>query len=325
MSWINENKFVATLAGVTAIISGGILFFGISQSGVYSEKLEEYDELKGSLVKMSSTKPYPNAENLATREEAMAKYESTIDSVYKELQSFKPADLKSLSPEAFSDARVAMERELRSAFTESGTTIPAGCSFGFERYASVQANALATSKLSFQLSATKSLLINLAESKPTALVNIKRNELPIETRRRGGDVKEKREKGGEAKDVYQRLPMELVFTASESSVRAFLKGMVSSKDYFYNINTIRIKNESQRSPTEEDVDFPEAASSEGGEISFADFGDESEPEAEKPAAIDSSMTKASGRVLKQILGNELLHIHLSFDVLLIKDLREAQQ
>lgn len=318
MSWINENKFAAALAGVTAVISGGILFFGVSQGGVYEDKLMEYNDRKDDLVKTSETKPYPNERGLALRKEGLVKYESLIKKVNVELQSYKPDELKALTPEEFSDARVTMERELRDLFTKNEVELPADCSFGFERYSAVQASAEATAKLNFQLSATNSLLVKLAGSKPHQLTNIKRYELPIENGVKLDEMPRNRNKK-DGKKAYQRLPMELAFTGSESSVRDFLKAMVSAKDYFYSVNLLRIKNQKQISPKQQDVDFPKAVDASGaGNVDFADFMDEGD----KGGATELAPTIASepgSRVLNQILGAELLHVHLSFDILLVRD------
>ena len=307
MSWINENKFVASLIGVTAIISGGILFFGVSQSGVYEDKLSTYEDLKSNLYNISKAKPYPSAESLATRNKGIEDYKSAIDNVSQELQSYKPESLEALSPEEFSNQRVTMERELRTAFTTADIKIPSGCSFGFEKYSAGQPSADATSQLYFQLAAAQSLLESLVKSKPIELLNIRRGELPVEN----GVVAEK-----DDDNIYQGMPMELAFTGSEASVREFLKEMVSSEKYFYSIKSIRIQNQKQQPPSEQSVEFPvpEAAFDEGGD--FSEFM-EDEGAAESVEEVAFKATPGD-RMLKQILGSELLEVHISFEALLIQ-------
>lgn len=329
MSWIKENKFVATLAGVTAVISGGILFFGISQSSLYEEKLGTYEEVKSSLLKVSKAKPYPDEQGLTAREEGIAEYKALINSVDEGLQSYKPAELKALTPEGFSDARVAMEKELRAAFTESKTELPGRCSFGFERYAKVQANAAATKKLNYQLMAVKSLMLDLAAQKPSKLTNIKRYNLPVEdvakkpAARSGRNSGRESKSKGESSEVYQLLPMELGFVGTEASVRQFLKNMVNSKEYFYTINVLRIQNEKQRSVGEQDVSFPTAKKASAATAGFADFFNDDDSEGEdKPASEAEGAEMASepgAKILNQVLGNELLHVYLNFDVVLMRE------
>lgn len=307
MSWFKENKFVGTLIGVTAVISGGVLFFGITQSGVYDEKLAEYEERQTELMKISKAKPYPDAKNLAIREEGIEKYKATIDEVYQELLKYRPEELKSVSPGEFSDARVAMERKLHAAFAKVGAKVPGSCSFGFEKYAKAQPNADTTSKLYFQLGALDSLLMDLAQSEPATLINIKRDDLPVEL----GVV-------SDSEDVYQQMPVELAFTASESSVRSFLKALVNSSEYFYSVNSIRVKNEKQTPPKEQSVDFPVESneSAAGGDADFAGFGQENSEETESAVPVK---VMAGEKILSQVAGSELLHVHLSLNILLLNE------
>lgn len=330
MSWINDNKFVAALIGVTAVVSGGILFFGFSQSGEYEEKLGVYEELKGDLLKVSKFKPYPDAEGLAVREKGIAEYEKTINSVSSAFQDYMPGEMKSLTPEEFSDARVSMEKKLKSTFAEAGIKVPPRCNFGFEKYAKVQADAKATSKLNFQLKAVESLLAGLVESKPDTLLNLKRSMLPIEEASVGASNRGARpsrsarnsranrsNRARKDESSYQRLPMELAFTGSEASVCKFLRDMIASEDYFYNINLLRIKNEKQKAPSQSDIGFQDDSTV--GDVSggnFSEFFDDNEEG--DGAEVALSNKKSGAEIAKQILGNELLHVHLVFDVILIK-------
>ena len=51
------------------------------------------------------------------------------------------------------------------------------------------------------------------------------------------------------------MPVELAFTASEASMRNFLKEMANSKEYLYAIRSLRIRNEKQNAPSPKDAAF----------------------------------------------------------------------
>ena len=126
MSWIQENKFVAGLAGATAVIGGAILFFGVSQGSAYNKKLEDFEELKGRYVKLEEGKPYPTSGNLSDREDGIADYEAAIKDVRNLVTGYRPEKLERMTPEQFKDVRVKMEAELQQAFKDAGTTLPEG-------------------------------------------------------------------------------------------------------------------------------------------------------------------------------------------------------
>lgn len=346
MSWIQENKFVAAWAGTTAVLGGTILFFGFSQGGAYEEGLENYESLKGQYLKLEKSTPYPNASNLSEREDGLDVYESTIKEVGQSVMDFCPEELEMMSPEQFKDARVQMEAELLELFKNSGTRLPENCAFGFEDYTDGAVRAGATAKLNYQLGAIQWALSALADAKPISLNNIRRVSLaeesgksavaPPEKPRRGrGRVRNTVKAGGATEDkAYELMPVELSFTASEASVRQFMTSLVNSKEYFYAVQSLRVRNERAAPPNQSDVDFPveeEAGGGFGAEAGggFGNFEDVAEGGEEltpgKPEPAAEPELPAGELILKQVLGSEDLHVHLCFDVVLIADKTEKAE
>ncbi|MBK1853621.1 Amuc_1100 family pilus-like protein [Verrucomicrobiaceae bacterium 5K15] len=346
MSWIQENKFVAGLIGVTAVVGGGILFFGNSQGNAYEEKMESFETLKGKYSTLEKSTPYPNAENRKAKEEAMATYHQAINEVRKGLNSYRPEKLETLSPEQFSDLRVDISKSLRAKFEEAGTTLPEETEFGFEKYAKSAIKSAATPKLNYQLGATQWLLSKLAETKPDALVNIVRTPLPIETGKpaaapaprgrnnRAGRANANRKgaQGAAPDGPYQLMPMELTFTADEAAVRDFLKEMVGSDKYFFAIRSLRVRNEKQTAPSEADANFPAPAAAPAAGDPFAGFpglGDSANTGegdvaagADDAGAAPAPAANSGEQILKQVLGDESLNVHIVFDIVLLKPVSE---
>jgi len=356
MSWIQENKFVAGLIGVTAVLGGGILYFGNSQGNAYNEKMEKYETLKGQYATLEKSKPYPNSANKKAKEEAMAAYRESISEVRKGLTAYRPEKLERMTPEQFSDLRVDASKKMRKMFEDIGTTLPEETQFGFEKYANSAVKSAATPKLNYQLEATQWLLTRLAEVKPSALVNIVRKPLPIETgkaapaqnnapvRKKGAKRKGGKNKGGArpvaASGPYELMSMELTFTAREDGVREFLKDMVSSEKYFFAIRSVRVRNEKQTPPTEKDANFPAAPAVPDPFSGFPGLGDAPEGDATtddtatpaagdgaaavpEPAAPVAPVAGNGDRVLKQVLGDEKLDVHIVFDIVLLKSVKAA--
>ena len=337
MSWIQENKFVAGLIGVTVVVGGGILYFGSSQGGAFDQKKAEYEELKGKYVKLEKAGPYPNKENQRAREVVVSNYSKQIMGVRSALFEFQPDAMSKNSPKEFSDARVKMASELNAAFAGIGVTMPETTEFGFERYSEKLPKPEATPKLMYQLGATEWLLTKLVESKPSALVNISRPSLLIEDGKPAAPAetgkKKKKKKKSKAKSKapaekpYELMPMEMTFTADEAAVRYFLKEMVNSKEYFYAIRALRVRNERQTEPTEKDASFPEPELEGGGggiDVPFGGFpgldgvdAGDADGVADAAAAPEAA-TKPSEIILKRVLGSEKLQLHIAFDIVLFK-------
>ena len=154
-----------------------------------------------------------------------------------------------------------MQGDLRKAFNRIGTSLPEGCGFGFEKYAKIQAAPYATSKLNYQLGAIQWLLEKLAENEPKAIINIRRELLDVEKGPPPApSTKKNARRGNQAANpgdekIFEVMPVELAFTASEASMRNFLKEMANSKEYLYAIRSLRIRNEKQNAPSPKDAAF----------------------------------------------------------------------
>ncbi|MCP5535356.1 MAG: hypothetical protein H7A51_03875 [Akkermansiaceae bacterium] len=341
MSWIQENKFVAGLAGVTAVLGGAILYFGNSQGNAYDDEMLNFEDLKNQHSQLVKAKPYPDAQNLKARQDGIKEYEGVIADVRKILVGYQPGKLADLSPQQFSDAQVKMQAELRAAFGAAETELPEKCGFGFEKYDKRQASASATARLNFQLGAMQWLLGKLAETKPQALLTIRREDLDVEKGvvappqpARGGRGGRNRNQAQAPVDnqPFVLMPIELAFTTSEASLRDFLKEMANSKQYYYAIRAIRIRNEKQNPPTIKDANFPAGGGSGGGGglatpddpfggIALPDDGEDAGTEGEEkaPEPVPVPKPAANGeRILKQVLGSEKLNVYISLDILLIK-------
>ena len=137
--------------------------------------------LAGALVKFEDMNRGLFQGGEKAREEGVAAYHDSIAVVRKGLDAYRPEKLEKMSPEQFSDLRVASSKKMRKLFEDAGTTLPEGVEFGFEKYAESSVKIAATPKLNYQLEASQWLLSQLAGVKPSALVNIVRTPLPIES------------------------------------------------------------------------------------------------------------------------------------------------
>ena len=339
MSWVQENKFIAGLAGGTALVGGLIAFFAVSQGGQYEEKVTEYQGLEAKYKKLQKSNPFPSSGNLRSRQENVAKYEALIKDVHQTFEGFKVGELKKLSSEKFGNRRVTMEKNLRDAFAKAGTTLPEDTAFGFERYVSSPARSEATSMLNYQLDVVQWLLGELAVAKPSEINTFLRTPLEIESgkvrapeqpvsRKRGKKKKKSSKPPAPIKKAYTLMPMELAFTGNESSLREFLKSMVNSEKYFFAIRALRVRNTKQSAPNVKDAGFasrrpsrelPSTPSNEGDPFAGLLTPDGEGQPIEGGGDQGSVQNVEGARILKQVLGGEEVHVFIRFDVVFIKE------
>jgi hypothetical protein len=345
MDWIQENKFVSGLLAATILFAGGIFYHGYSEGDDFKDNMAQYGELRSRYDTLISAKPYPNQENLKAREEIIEEYEAVIEEVRNAFYEYKADKLPKPTPGEFSDMRIKMQGDLRKAFNQTETSLPDNCGFGFEKYAKIQPAPYATSKLSYQLGAIQWLLEKLAENEPKAIINIRRELLDVELGPPPAPSTQKNAQRGnlaanpEDEKIFEVMPVELAFTASEASMRNFLKEMANSKEYLYAIRSLRIRNEKQNAPSPKDAAFqdkkpnnkeagffapeendifgsfalPDADSEEGDNTDAIDIerGDKQIAPVAAPMSNDE-------HILKQVMGDEKINIHINFDILLIK-------
>lgn len=327
MSWIQDNKFLVGLGGITLAGAAALAFVGVQQSSRYTAALEGYQEASGKAEDSVSLPLYPTPANRDGKAKAVADYRESVNELQTAFGKFRPEQpFQNIAPQEFTTRLKAVNDEVRAAFEAGKTTLPDAFFSGFEGYTGTLARENATGVLNYQLGAAKEMLLALAAAKPTALVNVHRPRLAEED---GSEWKPA------ATDVARPLPFEVTFTGPESSAREFLSSLAKSNNYYYVIHTVRIANERKTAPLSADAKFdpiapPPTASDASAAPAFALPGDPAAPAApETPAAPEPAPEPAApepvadtGRVLSQVLGNENVQVFVRLDVLQFLPVKE---
>ncbi len=345
MSWIQENKFTAALAGATVV--GSIALISLA-----SGKGDDFDVAEAKLKKalrneaeIRSVKPYPNAENLQEQKSIVDDYAKHAEDLCNQFAVYRPSveEVADFEPDKFSGIVSGYRNRLNEKFEASKTIVPDGCVYGFEAYASKFPRPEETGKLNYQIQATEWLLSSLADLNPEELLNVRRSSFDFENAppqeaksfRRG-----RRFKVEEKKPVYYAMPIELAFRADEKELNAFLSEIANAKKYPFVVRAMRVQNERLTPPTASDAKFAPADSNKGvDDFSFESFdlgGDAEEvvvedaPAEELPKVGDDS---DETRLLLPILGAEKVNVYLKLDLILLnqvgevslKEMKEKQQ
>jgi hypothetical protein len=325
MSWIKDNKFVVALGCATLV--GAVLLFLVASKGTsrYEQAAADFAAAAADVSRFERGPLYPNRENRDGKSKAIDEYRKSAELLQAAFESFRPEELKNVSPQDFTNHLKAVDQDLRKAFEESKTKLPDPFFCGFENYKTSLARGNATGILEYQLAAIQNLMLALAKSGASELKNLHRPPLPEEE---GKDFKP------QDTEVARPLPLEITFSGPEKSLRGFLSSLVQEEGRYVVIRSIRVSNSKKDPPRASDAQFektapvkPAAADNVFGG-GFVLPGEEPKVEAKKvpegavpapevaplplpPAAAPTG----SGRVLSQVLGNEEVQVFLRLDLM----------
>ena len=325
MSWIQDNKFIVVLSGVTLAGAAALAFVGMRESSRYAAASERYQEASTKAEGSVSLPLYPSPANRDGKAKALADYRESVTGLQTAFGKFRPPVFQNVAPQEFTTRLKSANTEIRTAFEAGKTTVPEAFFSGFEGYTDALARENATGLLDYQLGAAKEMLLALAAAKPTALVNLYRPRLPEEdgTAWTAGPT-----------DVSRSLPFEITFSGPEKSARDFLSSLAKSEKYYYVIRTVRIANEKKSPPLSSDAKFdpvappPSSGADASGAAGFvlpdapaAEGGPAAAP-APAPAPAPAAPAADSGRVLSQVLGSEDVQVFVRLDVLQFLPVKE---
>ncbi len=331
MSWIKDNKFLVGLGAITFVLALILYMYGSSGASRFKDAQEAYQTASTEAASFEKGKLYPNGENVNGKRVALEEYAESVDTLQGVFGSYRPEAAPALSPQEFSDALKAANEETRAAFGEKAL-IPESYYTGFENYTNRLAPGKATEVLSFQLEGVKSLMLGLAETGITQLINVHRPALEEESGKKFEPKKDQ---------VARGLPIEISFVASEESVNRFLSKIANADQelggHYVVIRSMRILNSKRLPPKLSDVEFerPEIKKGDPGlpggffdeapeaPASLFDTDVEETPPAEgaagdapAPVALPQpAPVNDTSRNLAQVLGNEDLQVFLRLDLM----------
>ena len=330
MNWIKENKFLAGLLGGTLLAAVLLYLFGSRGSTKYAEAKDAFDQAAAEVSQAERLPVYPKPENRDSKAKAIDEYRKSLAELQGAFGKFRPEAIENTTPQQFTDQLIKADKETRQAFEQAGTTVPDAYFCGFERYKTELARGSATGILSYELGLIRNLMLELAKSGVGELKNLHRPALAEEN---GGTYEPA------PSDVARALPLEITFSGTEDSVRAFFTSLASTENHFAVIRSLRISNSKRGVPPkagDAKFDKPAAAESTAGAASDVFSGDfvlpteEEEPaeaaaegeEAETPAEEDPAPAPQpeadpgdTSRILQQVLGSEDVQVFLHLDLM----------
>lgn len=319
MSWIKDNKFAATLGGITLVGAAGLIVAGLQFSGKYADTQTAYEEQTTITNDAENLPLYPTTANEQGKRKAVADYKAASEALQASFGKFRPEKLENIPPQEFTNRLTAANDEVKAAFAAANADVPGVFFLGFEGYTGSLAREAATGILNYELGAIKELMLSLGKAGISQLSNVRREKLVEED---GGTFKEV------PGQVARPLTVEVTFKGSEKSARDFFTSIANSENYYYVVRSVRVSNEKKTPPLATDarfdapLDVPQDTSStpDGGfalppepDAEGADAtapAPEAAPEPEPaPAPVDT------GRILQQVLGSEDVYIFVRIDIM----------
>jgi hypothetical protein len=314
MSWFKDNKFLVALCGGT--LAGVVVLFLAGSKGAakYEAAKADFESAAQEASTFERLPLYPKRENLDAKKKALDEYRKELESLQAAFAKFRPAEIKNVSPEDFTNRLKASNDKIRKAFEDAGTTVPDAFFCGFENYKTNLAPGNATGILGYQLSGIESLMLALAESGASELKNLHRPPLPEE---------QGRPFTPDASAIARPLPLEIAFQAPEKSVRPFLSAIAKSGGHYFVVRSLRVTNAKKDPPRAADAKFDKPAAAAAAPATTEAFGgfvlpgDDAKPAEAKPAetAAPAPAPADSSRILAQVLGNEELLVFLRLDLM----------
>lgn len=346
---LKENLFLIGLGASTAVISGGLIFWGISAGSALEEAQTEIESKKSDLTRMQRLDPYPTPENAQAKTASVAEVIEAGAEARAEFLKFNPESLNDIPGSEFSETLKSSVSRVVALFPEE-KALPDDFTMGFEAYANYLPPEDATGELAFQVGAMEHLLTELANSGVSKVLNLYRAELPMEDgkdwdgspldgsskSRKGPNRRPKMSPGGRPgrkpmetlPEIAHRMPVELTFRGTEVATREFLTRLGNSEDYFFQVRLARVENPAPI-PSSKDLETAGSASGgagdiviEGGDEIVVEGGDDIVVEGGEGESAPAEPTLDASPVLEKVSGGEDLNVFLKLDLLLFLESKE---
>lgn len=237
---MNYKVWLITFGVIAALLLGVSGFFAISGYGKYSDSLQSWDQLVGTIESLERRAPYPNKENSETLAAQVEAYESSVEELFLSLDTFqRPLDL-TLDSASFQLRVKDKVQAFRKYSSDGGLEINEATDFqmGFDLYSTVIPPQDLVAVLDYELEAIDYLLRGLVDEGVSNLNTFERDPIPGES----GAPPE------QASSVVHKYPVRMRFTSSHDALQSLINKLANDKNFFYIVRVLKIQNEMSEGP-----------------------------------------------------------------------------
>jgi len=270
---------------------------------------------------------FPSDLNEDKLEENLLQYASEAKNFQDELVKYRPAELKSLTPDAFNSIVSDYFNKLDNLYAEKEITFLSGGNqhYGLSRYAGTMARETDTSYLNYNKQALEWLFETLANSGIDSVDHVYRE--PVAEKLGSPPKEEDVSRGQKAPPVESLatvsdiMPIELSFTGSEANLQKFLSDVASNEKYFFALKLIKIRNEKRNPISISQMSFApvdDSAPDSDDEVSDDFGGDIGNFDVD-----DGGQVVVDNTIIKQVIGEEKITVFLKLELHLFKKASEV--
>ena len=344
MNWIQENKLLAGISGVTLVlvlVLGWLAFSGYSAAG---KAQKDYAKASTELSNLFGKKLYPSPENLKAKSDTVKELQDSTTALRAELAAkFSATEAK--DPATFGQRVQSQFQDLRKLWDDPKTkmTVPDNFFLGMDDYRrQVAARPGTVRDLDYQLGAITEVLEMAVSCGIKSLDAFERAPVLEEK----GPLPNANEKKGELPPPLVNYRLTLRCTGQEQAVRDLVNAIATSQKHFYAIRVVRMQNEKKTAPKKEDVrkavkpaepapggpgdlfafppaDGAAAAPMTDAEKAMAAAAGQAVPGGAKPEEAKPVFAKPAPKDASEILGKEQVKAYLQFDLVVFRPAPEA--
>jgi hypothetical protein len=267
MNWIQNNKKLATILGIT--IAGGLglgvwLFMAWLE---FSNARSDWGDMSKKTTDMENSKVYPSAGNVSVFSQKLADYETKFRTLREVLLDPKlQQPIKPLSETDFQAKLKERAKAVDQKAKEAGVTLPKAFALGFEEYSdTLPLSAEAAAELNVHLDVMEKFIMTLIGAKVTSLDDLHRTRLTVEKKKGAAaapaPVAANAKKGAPvppaaaSDQVLDRYTIKCTFTTDQGPLQAVMNNLsnpTKSPD-FLAVRLLRVENEKIDAPTKDEI------------------------------------------------------------------------
>lgn len=327
MNWIQENKQVALILGISLIIVLACLIGGFSLSSGANSAKEEYEMTLSEVKTLENKETNPDPQSVRALGEKVTLFADSTDKLKQRMNQFG-APIGDIEPEQLRQDIVEAVQQLRNLGAEKRPSVRFNDLFfmGFETYRDQIPPESAKNELAFQFQGVKWLFDVILDSGVTQVISVNRARLPNETGYTP-PIQPNNNFGATPPPpppAFDTMPIEIVLTGTKDSWMKILNAIAAENaDYFFTVRGIKIQNQKRESPSRDDVTFGSDQDQEdtpAGGFGGFDFGvDETpDPDAEDQSDINLPGEAKGEEIVKPVLGEEKITYVLHLELLRFK-------
>jgi len=264
MNWFRANRWLGTFLIVFAVCTLLALYFLFSARGAFNEASARFSDAAAERNRLEHLDPFPNEANYRLMKVHLEKYSAALNQLKEDL---KPQVLPStpLAPNEFqTHLRQAMMTTAEKARVNR-VKLPDNFRLGFDDYTAALPNTAAAPWLGQELLQIELLTNVLIDARVDAVTALKRMPLPSEATAAAATPspvpgRKPATPTATGPRMLERGIVDLTFMSSQSVARKVLNQIASSKEQFYIIRTLHVRNEQDKGPPREQATQPGASS-----------------------------------------------------------------